>query len=75
MYTRVVKIYERNGWRVTSFGRGTAYLLEYGTRSVFLQGDDAIDFEIETMDKDGFFHDHCEERFADYSEIMTEDEQ
>lgn len=68
-----VIIYDRNGWRVTSFGNGTAYVLEHlsaaGLKVATFQGEDALTFETDTM-SEGWFLDNCEDRFADYSEIM-----
>jgi len=69
-YTTQVVVYERNGWKLTSYGRGAAYLLECGGKRVFLQGDDADIFRGEVMEDDGFLRDSCEERFADYSGVM-----
>lgn len=47
MYTTQTCIYARNGWRVTSYGRGAAFLIEQGPMSTFVQGDDAALFDAE----------------------------
>lgn len=70
---RSIIIYNKYGWTVTSWGRGTAYELRYGSCSVFFQGDDAEDFRREMMDEDGWFHDHATELFKNYSGVMMED--
>ncbi len=64
--------YDRNGWRLTSFGNGFAYLLEdtENKREVWFQGDDADYFRGHVIGEDGFLVDNCEERFADYSDVM-----
>ena len=70
---RSIVIYERDGWRLTSFGNGWAYQLddmESGT-SAWFQDDDAREFASRVMDSDGWLVDNCAERFADYSEVMT----
>jgi hypothetical protein len=70
-----VCIYDRNGWRLTSYGNGWAYLLEDteadSHKSAWFQDDDATEFASQVMSEDGFMVDNCEERFADYSEVMT----
>lgn len=70
--TSIVRIYDRNGWQVTSYGNGWAYSLRdvIGNKSAWFQDDDAEDFRARTMDEAGWFFDNCEERFADYSDIM-----
>ncbi len=71
--SRSICIYERNGWRLTSYGNGWAYLLEdleMIPHSVWLQDDDALYFRGSVMDDDGWLLDGCEERFADYSDVM-----
>lgn len=68
-----VTIYNQNGWVLTSQGNGAFYVLRHGTRVISFQGDDAVQFENEIMDSAGCFRDRCEERFADYSEVMQED--
>lgn len=73
MYTTETTIYERNGWRLVSFGNGAAYALHCGSKSCFFQGDDAEAFRERTMDADGWLVDNCEERFDDYSDVMTDD--
>ena len=69
---RSTTIYENNGWRVVSYGGGTAYTLSRGDLSVCLQGDDAEGFREATMGDDGFWVDNVEERFADYADVMDE---
>ena len=78
-------------WRVYSYYNGGAYLITHRVRgtklmSVHLQGDDAVQFEREFMDEDGY---PIEGRVAgrvagmprallalqEYSQIMTEDEE
>ncbi len=70
-----VCVYERNGWRLTSYGNGWAYLLEDTEgpqlRSAWFQDEDAGVFRDRVMDSDGWLVDGCEERFADYSEVMS----
>lgn len=68
-------LYARNGWTVTSYGNGWAYLLEFsradGSKSsAWFQDDDAEAFRADTMGEDGFFVDRVEERFADYADVM-----
>ena len=72
-YRSITVILERDGWKLTSYGYGAAYLLEdtVNKRSVFFQDDDASEFSARIHDDNGFFVDHVEERFADYSEVMT----
>ena len=70
--TRTV-IYDRNDWRLTSYGNGWAYLLEDledEPRSVWFQDDDAQQFRDGIMDSSGFLSRYVEERFADYSDVM-----
>lgn len=71
---RQVCIYDRNNWRLTSYGNGWAYLLEdlegETPHSVWLQDDDANYFRESVMDDDGWLYDSCEERFADYADVM-----
>lgn len=70
-------IYERNGWRLTSYGNGAAYLLEDVAqhKSVFFQyGDDASTFRAEYIKAQGARRDP--ERatlrlFSDYAEVMS----
>jgi hypothetical protein len=72
MSTQVV-IYERNGWRLTSYGRGAAYLLEdtARSRSVFFQyGDDAGCFHDSIYGADGWLIDNVEDIFGCYTEVM-----
>ena len=74
-------------WRVYSYYNGGAYLITHRVRgtkltSVHLQGDDAVQFEREFMDEDGY---PIEGRVAgtprtllvlqEYSQVMTEDEE
>lgn len=85
--SRPTEIYASDGgaWRVHSYYNGGAYLLtcrQAGGRvlSVFLQGDDAAQFEEEFLDDDGY---PIEGRAAgtprallvlqEYSQVMTED--
>lgn len=66
------KVYERNGWLVRSYGNGWAYELrdtQEGTY-VWFQDDDAHAFRERVMDEQGFFHDACEDGFADYGDVM-----
>lgn len=68
-------IYNRNGWRVTSYGNGTSYTLENTAtgKSVCFQGDDATAFSKEFMHAAGYWRAPLaaiEERFGDYSEVM-----
>jgi len=67
-----VKIYDRHGWQVTSYGNGWAYSLvdTMSRKSAWFQDDDAQAFRDNTMGPDGFFVDAVEDRFADYSDIM-----
>jgi hypothetical protein len=40
-------IFRNNGWTVTSYGNGLAYLLRDACgREAFLQGDDALDWRV-----------------------------
>lgn len=73
MYTKQMEIYNRNGWRLVSFGNGAAYALhdDQDHKSVFFQGDDAECFRGNCMDNEGWLIDNCEERFGDYSEVMS----
>ena len=74
-------------WRVYSYYNGGAYLITHRVRgtklmSVYLQGDDAVLFEREFMDEDGY---PIEGQVAgtpralcvlqEYSLVMTEDEE
>ena len=68
-----IEIYNHNGWIVTSQGRGAFYVLRHGSRSVFFQGGDALEFESETMDESGFWRDDCELYFDAYADVMQED--
>lgn len=67
-----IRIYDRNGWIVTSYGNGWAYSLHdvVSKKSAWFQDDDAHEFRARVMGQDGFFVDNCEDRFADYSDIM-----
>jgi len=57
----MIVIYERNGWKLSSQGRGATYLLERGALSVFFQGDDSQAFRESVMGSDdGFLIDNCE---------------
>lgn len=69
-----VEIYSNNGWTVTSQGNGAFYVLRHGRHSVLFQGDDALQFETDTMDSAGCWRDRCEERFGDYTDVMQEDD-
>lgn len=74
---RTTTIYARNGWTLTSHGNGWAYLLEFshpnGSKSsAWFQDDDAEAFRANTTGEDGFFVNHVEERFADYSDVMLD---
>ena len=68
-----IEIYARNGWRLVSYGNGWAYCLldEESRQSAWFQDDDAREFASHVMDSDGWLVDNCEERFADYSEVMA----
>lgn len=67
-----VTIYDRNGWHLKSYGNGWGYWLTDTENkcSAWFQDDDAQAFRDAVMDSDGWLVDNCEERFADYSEIM-----
>ncbi len=69
--TGPVVVLHRNGWRVTSWGNGWAYLLEYipDNTSLWMQDEAATEFAEDTMEH-GFFRDDCEQRFADLAPIM-----
>lgn len=71
MYTTAIVIFDRDGWKLTSYGRGAAYLLECDGKSVFFQDDDASHFRSSVMDVDGWLFDHATELFGDYSEVMS----
>lgn len=83
------EIYASHGgaWRVYSYYNGGAYLITHRTRgaklrSIHLQGDDALQFEQDFMDEDGY---PIEGRAAgmsrallvlqEYLLVMTEDEE
>ena len=70
MYTKQTVIHDHDGWRVTSYGNGAAYLLEdtQNNTSVFFQGDDALQFEGE-LDEIGLTE--APEVFERYSEVMA----
>lgn len=67
-----ITIYDRNGWRLVSYGRGWAYeLTDTQTgESCWFQDDDASEFASHIMDADGWLVDNVEARFADYSDVM-----
>ena len=73
MFSTQATIYNRNGWELTSYGNGAAYLLRRDNKSVFLQGDDAHLFRVAVMGDDGFMTDHCEDAFDDYVPVMIPD--
>lgn len=75
-YTKSTTIYDQNGWLLISHGNGAAYTLAHFDRnackrSVFLQGDDAIQFhnELEAT-RDNWPY---EAVFDQYTEVMTDD--
>jgi hypothetical protein len=71
--TSQVVIYERNGWKLTSYGNGWAYVLEntVDDTSLWVQDDDAGAFRDAVMTPEGWLVEKCEERFGDYSEVMV----
>jgi hypothetical protein len=85
MYTSKVEIYNRNGWTLTSYGRGAAYTLQHDlpqgkTESCFFQGDDAEFFRAEVIGQDGFIIDgmvcgmpRVECAFQEYLSVMEPD--
>jgi len=67
-------------WQVLSYYNGGAYLLscrrsDDRTASVFLQGDDAVQFEKEFCDEDGYpISKGARSVLQGYLDIMTEDD-
>lgn len=72
MYTTQTVLLERNGWRLTSYGNGAAYLLEDTAlgKSVFFQCEEADAFRDEVMTDGGWLRPTAELIFAQYSEVM-----
>lgn len=78
-----VVIYERNGFRLTSFGNGWAYLLEWldetgkRAKSVWMQDEDASTFRGYRFDP-AFSRDDSDDAIADvfstYEDIAQTDE-
>lgn len=67
-----VKIYDRNGWTLTSYGNGWGYKLECDGRSVWFQDDDAAYFHERIINEDdGVLVNNVEDRFSDYWEVIS----
>lgn len=63
-------IFDADGWRITSYGNGVAYLVEdtaNGSGSVLMQGDAAAGFSNDLNSGRREWPDIC----ADYAEILS----
>ena len=68
----IITIYDRNGWKLESYGHGWGYALidTQNNKSAWFQDDDASYFADNIMDDNGLLVKNVEERFADYSDVM-----